>query len=209
MSIKVVLADDEGIIRESLKILLSVDRDIEVVKTFECGNDTLRYCLNNSVDVALLDIRMPNGDGVETTKEIVSSTGCKVIILTTFDEDEYIQKALEYGASGYLLKNTNPEEIINAIKVVDNGNCVLQNEVLEKVRDRSNFKNNINITNGNLTEREKEIIRSIANGLNNKQIAQVLFISEGTVKNYISSILNKCKLEHRTQIAIAYLKGEL
>lgn len=209
MSIKVILADDERIIRESLKILLSIDEDIDVVETFEGGNDALDYCTSNQVDIVLLDIRMPAGDGVTTTKEIVETTKAKVIILTTFDEDEYIQKALEYGASGYLLKNSNPEEIINAIKVVYNGNCVLQNGVLEKVKGTNTYNQEKEISNGNITEREKEIIKGISQGLNNKQISAKLFISEGTVKNYISSILDKCNLEHRTQIAIAYLKGEL
>lgn len=209
MGIKIILADDEGIIRESLKILLSIDKEIEVVDTFDNGEDACSYCLNNEVDVALLDIRMPKCDGVTATKEIIETTNTKVIILTTFDEDEYIQKALEYGAKGYLLKNTNPQEIINAIKVVQSGNCVLQNDILQKVKGGSSLNTEKEILNGNLTEREKEIVKSISKGLNNKQIAGELFISEGTVKNYISAILNKCKLEHRTQIAIAYLKGEI
>ena len=207
MKIRVILADDERIIRESLRILLAIDEEIEVVETFDNGEDAYKFTLNNEVDVALLDIRMPKGDGVTATKEIIESTSCKVIILTTFDEDEYIEKALEYGANGYLLKNTNPEEIIGAIKVVYNGNSVLQNDILNKVKGKKIFKEDMEISNDNLTDREKEIVKNISKGLNNKQIAKELFITEGTVKNYISSILMKCKLEHRTQIAIAYLKG--
>lgn len=208
MSIRVILADDEGIIRESLKILLSVDDEIEIVEAFENGENLSDYCNENDIDIALLDIRMPKCDGVTATKEIIDNTKTNVIILTTFDEDEYIQKALEYGAKGYLLKNTNPTEIINAIKVVHSGNCVLQSGVMDKLKVSESNKGDKEILNGDLTEREKEIIKSISKGFNNKQIGKELFISEGTVKNYISSILNKCKLEHRTQIAIAYLKGE-
>lgn len=209
MKIRVILADDEKIIRESLRILLAIDEEIEVVETFDNGEAAYKFALNNEVDVALLDIRMPKGDGVTATKDIIDGTSCKVIILTTFDEDEYIEKALEYGANGYLLKNTDPEEIIRAIKVVYSGNSVLQNDVLNKVKGNKIFKEDREISNDNLTDREKEIVKNISKGLNNKQIAKALFITEGTVKNYISSILMKCKLEHRTQIAIAYLKGEI
>lgn len=209
MSIKIVLADDDGLIRESLKIILSVDKEIEVLEVFQNGEGIANYCNKNKVDIALLDIRMPEVNGVEATKEIVSNSNTKVIILTTFDEDEYIREALNYGAKGYILKNTSPDKIIETIKVVHKGNCVIQDEVLSKITDKLS-KNEVagsKIDRSIFTERELEVMGSIADGLTNKEISKKLFISEGTVKNYITSLLDKTGLQHRTQIAIYYIKG--
>jgi len=209
MSIKMVLADDDALIRESLKILLSVDEEIEVLEAFENGEGVAKYCNENNIDIALLDVRMPKVNGVEATKEIVNVSDTKVIILTTFDEDQYIREALNYGAKGYLLKNTSPDKIIETIKMVHKGNCVIQDEVLSKITDKL-YKSEISgskIDRSIFTERELEIMEAIADGLTNKEISKKLFISEGTVKNYITSILDKTGLQHRTQIAIYYIKG--
>lgn len=209
MRIRVIIADDDGLIRESLKILLSVDEEIEVLAAFENGEGVVAFCNKNEVDVALLDIRMPKLNGVEATKEIVNGSNAKVIILTTFDEDDYIREALNYGAKGYLLKNTSPDKIIETIKVVYKGNCVIQDEVLSKISVKlsKNIEGGSNIDKSLFTEREFEVMTKIAEGLTNKEIAKALFISEGTVKNYITSILDKTGLQHRTQIAIYYIKG--
>lgn len=212
MAIKLILADDDELIRESLKIILSINEDLEVVQVFKNGEEALNFCLNNDVDIAVLDVRMPIMNGVEATKGIVSETKTKVIILTTFDEDEYITKALKYGAKGYILKNNSPDKIVDTIKMVYNGHSVMQDEVLEKIKgslDENREEREIKIDKSVFTEREIEIIKCIADGLSNKEIASTLFISEGTVKNYISSILNKTNLSHRTQIAIDYIKGNL
>lgn len=206
--IKVIIADDDDLIRESLKIILSIDDELDVVQGFKNGEEAMKYCLTNEVDIALLDVRMPIMNGVQATKEIASRTKTKVIILTTFDEDEYISKALKYGAKGYLLKNNPPDNIINTIKMVYKGNSVIQQEVLEKVTNNIFESNNTSINKDIFTEREIEIIKAISEGLSNKEIAGKLYISEGTVKNYISSILNKTNLSHRTQIAINYIKGK-
>lgn len=206
---KVIIADDDELIRESLKIILSQDSEIDIVGTFENGQGAVDYCKNNEVDVALLDIRMPAMNGVEATRRIVDNCHTAVIILTTFDEDDYIREALNYGAKGYLLKNTSPVKIIETIKVVNRGNCVLQPEVLNKISQKLNGRITPSqyFDDSKFTEREVEIIESIAEGLTNKDISRKLFISEGTVKNYISAILDKTGLEHRTQIAIYYLRG--
>ncbi|MGL5749921.1 MAG: response regulator transcription factor [Paraclostridium sp.] len=207
--IKVIIADDDDLIRESLKIILSIDEELDVIRSFKNGEEAMKHCLTNDVDIALLDVRMPIMNGVEATKDIASRTDTKVIILTTFDEDEYISKALKYGAKGYLLKNNPPENIINTIKMVYRGNSVIQQEVLEKVANNILESNNTSIPKTIFTEREIEVIKAIAEGLSNKEIAGKLYISEGTVKNYISSILSKTNLNHRTQIAIKYIKGTL
>lgn len=212
MGIKLILADDDELIRESLKIILSINEDLEVIGTFKNGEEALNFCVNNDVDVAVLDVRMPIMNGVDATKGIVEESNTKVIILTTFDEDEYITKALKYGAKGYILKNNSPDKIIDTIKMVYNGHSVMQDEVLEKIKvnlDENREIKGSKIDKSLFTEREIDIIECISEGLSNKEISNKLYISEGTVKNYISSILNKTSLSHRTQIAIYYIKGTL
>lgn len=209
MSIKILIADDDELIRESLKIILNMNEEFSVVATASNGLEAVKACLREEIDVALLDVRMPVMNGVEALKEIVSKCSTKTLILTTFDEDEYIKDALKYGAMGYLLKNNSPEKIKNAIYTVLNGNIVLQDTIIKKIMNPDK-ENQSNFDDKNkFTEREKEIIKLISEGLSNKEIAGNLHISEGTVKNYISSILDKTYLEHRTQIAIYYLKGLL
>lgn len=207
MTIKLLIADDDPLIRESLKIILGLDNDFEVLASVENGLLAADFCKRNEVDVALLDIRMPILNGVQAVKEISSSTKTKSLILTTFDDDEYIKEALKNGARGYLLKNNPPDRIKDAIRVVYSGNSVMQDEVLEKVKEGLNSSTANKIDWSMFTEREIDVIKAVAEGLSNKEISQKLFISEGTVKNYITSILDKTGLEHRTQIAIYYLKG--
>lgn len=207
MKIRVLIADDDSLIRESLKIILGMDDTIEIVAAVDNGLKAIEMCTQNIVDIALLDIRMPILNGVEAAKKIAENTSCKPLILTTFDEDEYIKDAIKNGAKGYILKNNSPEKIINAIKTVYSGNTVMQDEILDKIKEGLNYKKN-HIDESIFTERELDIIKSIAEGLSNKEISCKLFISEGTVKNYITNILSKTSLKHRTQIAIYYLKGD-
>ncbi|MFR1710489.1 MAG: response regulator [Clostridium sp.] len=208
MSISVLICDDDSLIRESLKIILSMDKDLNVVSICKNGIEATDYCLNNQVDVALLDIRMPKLNGVEATKKIFDNTSTKIIILTTFDEDEYISSALKNGAKGYLLKSNSPDTIINTIKVVHNGNGVIENKIIDRLVSTSS--NLFSKTCRDIfSRRELEIIELIADGLSNREISEKLFITEGTVKNYITNILTKTNLKHRTQIAVYYLKGEL
>ncbi|ENZ01242.1 hypothetical protein HMPREF1092_01950 [Clostridium thermobutyricum] len=202
MKINLVIADDDSLIRESLKIILGSDKEINIIGAFNDGLEALKYINENDVDIAVLDVRMPNLNGVETIKEIRNEK-TKSIVLTTFDEDEYIEKALKYGAKGYILKNTEPKQIIETIKMVYRGNSVIQEEVLEKIKYGLSIEEREDLSK--FTQREIEIIKEITNGLSNKEISKKLFISEGTVKNYITSILQKTNLEHRTQIAIKYL----
>lgn len=206
LPIKILIADDDPLIRESLKIIIGMDKDFEILATAENGQQALNFCINNPIDVALLDVQMPVMNGVEAIKEITSSTSSKCLILTTFDEDEYIKDAMNFGAKGYILKNNTPDKIKDAIKVVYNGSTVMQDIVMEKVM--GGFSK-ASIDTSCFTDRELDIMKAISEGLSNKEIAAKLFISEGTVKNYISNILDKTGLEHRTQIAIYYLKGKI
>lgn len=207
MSIRLVIGEDDDLIRESLKIILGANPNIEVLEAFPNGRETLEYVVRNEVDIALLDVRMPIMNGVLATKEISEKSNTKVIILTTFDEDEYIRSAISYGAKGYLLKNTPPDKIISAIEMVYDGNSVIQEEVLSKLSSNLDYKEKEEFDMTQFTEREIEIIKEISKGASNKEISSNLFISEGTVKNYITSILQKTGLSHRTQIAIKYLKS--
>lgn len=205
--INILIVDDDALIRESLKIILSMKKSINVLGTYENALLAMEECKKRSVDIVLLDVRMPIINGVEATKEFIKFNNTKVIILTTFDEDEYIREGVRNGASGYLLKNTPPEEIIHAIEMVHKGNNVYGKEIIDKLKE--SLENKCNINREHFTERELQIMELVSEGLSNREIACNLFISEGTVKNYISSILTKTSLSHRTQIAIYYLKGKI
>ncbi|WP_410767980.1 response regulator transcription factor [Fontibacillus sp. BL9] len=210
MKISVLIADDNSFIREGMRIILNTFDDFEVLATVGDGREAVDYCKEHEVDVALLDVRMPNMNGVEATRLLVEETKTKPLILTTFDDDEYIMDAIRFGAKGYLLKNNDPERICDAIKSVYHGHNVLQNVILDKLKSslgESRVPVAPQINAALFTERELEVMSRIAKGLSNKEISKELFISEGTVANYITSILNKTALEHRTQIAIYYLTG--
>lgn len=204
--IKVLICDDDSLIRESLKILLPLKGDIEIVGEASNGKEAIDFCLKNKVDVALVDVRMPILNGVDAIKEINKKTETKCLILTTFDEEEYINEAISYGTKGYILKNSSPEKIANAIASVHNETIVLNENLLEKLYDKEKNKE---FKKYDFTEREKDIIEAISEGLSNKEISKKLFLSEGTVRNYITNILEKTNLEHRTAIAVNYLKGNL
>ncbi|MBW5470400.1 response regulator [Brevibacillus formosus] len=228
MKIKVLIADDNSFIREGMKIILTSFAEFEVVGIVEDGVEAVTFCKQNEVDVALLDVRMPNMNGVEATRVLTTETTVRPLILTTFDDDEFVLEAIQAGARGYLLKNNDPNRIRDAIKSVYNNHHVLQDVVLDKIKMNLNTGKNATdtvsttaapkakaaipteskIDQSLFTERELDVMKQIAKGLSNKEIAKKLFISEGTVANYITSILNKTALEHRTQIAIYYLTGE-
>lgn len=204
-----------------MKIILSSFGDFEVVATVGDGEEAVAYCRDNDVDVALLDVRMPNKNGVEAARLLAAETNVKPLILTTFDDDEYILESVKAGARGYLLKNNDPERIRDAIKSVHGGHRVLQDVVLDKIASSLNAAPLAGqasssppeaagkIDRGLFTDRELDIMAHIAKGLSNKEISKKLFLSEGTTANYITSILNKTGLAHRTQIAIYYLTGEV
>ncbi|MED3199799.1 response regulator [Bacillus toyonensis] len=211
MKIKILIADDNSFIREGMKIILNTYEEFEVLATVNDGKEAVAYCKKHEVDIVLLDVRMPNMNGVEATKIICEETKTKSLILTTFDDDEYILDAVKNGAKGYLLKNNDPERIRDAIKGVYNGHTVMQDVVLDKIKSNlmESKEEECKIDKSLFTERELSIIALIAKGFSNKEISKQLFISEGTIANYITSVLGKTGLEHRTQIAIYYLTGKV
>jgi DNA-binding NarL/FixJ family response regulator len=209
MSINVLIADDEELITNSLKMILDYEDDINVLFVCQNGDEAYEKVLqNNDIHVVLMDIRMPVCDGVLSTKKILKvRPNIKIIILTTFNDDEYIFEALKNGAKGYLLKNIKADEIIKAIRIVHEGNLLVHPEVATKLSSMLKADNKKLIYNLNLSETEIEIIKLISDGLSNREIAKKIFLTEGTVKNKITDILSKLKLRDRTQIAIFYLKN--
>lgn len=203
MPIKIVIADDDALIRESLLIFFNSDERFDVIGSGCNGYEAVKLCLENDVDVALLDIRMPIMNGIEATAKIVADTRTRVLILTTFDDDDDIRNVFRNGASGYLLKNSPPEQIKNSVVTVHGGSNVIQDGVMNQLR---NPQKNLQEKLRKLTVREIDVVELIAKGLTNQEIAGILFITEGTVKNIVSQILNKLTLKHRTQIAIYYLE---
>lgn len=207
MPIKVLIADDDVLIREGLKIILQTDERFEVLACVENGLKAVEFCSREQVDVVLLDVRMPVLDGLQAAREISSKTAAKPLILTTFDDDSFIINAVKNGAKGYLLKGSSPSRIMDAIRIVHEGGTVMQDVAMDIIKNELSAGRKSNIPEGIFTDRELEIVTLIAKGFSNREIASTLFMSEGTIKNYISTILDKTGLEHRTQIAIYYLTG--
>ncbi|PJI08699.1 MULTISPECIES: response regulator [Clostridium] len=209
--IKVLIADDQSIIRDGLKLILDMEDDIEVIGLAANGDEALSLTEKLKPDVILMDIRMPRCDGVMGTKKISGAyPDVKIIILTTFLEDDYIFEALKYGAKGYLLKDVESDKLADSIRTIVNGGVLIDPAVAAKIvtglGNGSQSKKVESKITEELTGRETEIAKLIANGNTNKEIAKVLFISEGTVKNHVTNILSKLYLRDRTQIAL-YVKN--
>ena len=208
--IKVMIADDQELIRQSLQIVLSTHEDLKVVDAVENGFAVLESIKKEKPDVILMDIRMPEMDGVYCTKTVMEKyPDIKVIILTTFDDDEFVFSALKYGASGYLLKGVSMDELYRAICTVYNGGAMINPDIATKVfklfskMSMSNYAIQVDDSlSKDLTQAELKVIQQVGFGLSNKEIAQKLFLSEGTVRYYVSTVLSKLALRDRTQLAI-------
>ena len=208
--IKVLIVDDQELFRESLKVVLSVSENIRVTDAVSGVSQALRSAEQERPDVVLMDIRMPEMDGVQCTKAIKERyPEVKIIILTTFDDDEFVFSALKYGASGYLLKGISMDELDKAIHTVYKGGAMINPEIATKVVEQfsemaqSNYDIMIEAQNvEDITEAEWDIIKLVGWGLSNREIADKVMLSEGTVRNYISTILSKLNLRDRTQLAI-------
>jgi len=205
--INVIIADDQTILRDGLKTILETDMEIEVVGMASNGQEAFELCEKVQPDIVLMDVRMPVMNGVEATKAIKEKyPKVHILILTTFDDEEYILEAMANGAAGYLLKDIDGEKLIQAVKDTVNGNLMLPAKVAAKLaayvsKTMKKSKETLSTVKGNktddFTEREKEIIRLILEGKTNKEISNELFLSEGTVKNYISNIYSKIGAEDR------------
>lgn len=205
--IKVIIADDSDFVRDGMRIILQVDEDFDVIGCARNGKEAIEIAKENAPDIFLMDIQMPEMDGIEATKYIVENNLGKVLILTTFDDDELVQNALKNGAKGYLIKNHTPEHLKHMIKSVYNGTGVMEDTILKNLAKNTDIKAN-GFREEGYTAREMDIVKAVADGLSNKEIANKLFITEGTVKNYITSILAKENLSHRTALAVYYLTGK-
>ena len=210
---RVFIVDDQSLIRQGLKALLELEPDLQVVGEAENGQNALDLIetLQGTPlqpDVVMMDVRMPVMDGVAATREISDRfAGTKVLVLTTFDDDQYVATALRYGAIGYLLKDTPSEELAAAIRAVHKGYTQLGPGLVEKIMAKVPAAAPVPPASppsswDELTPREQEVLRMIAKGASNREIAKALFISEGTVKNHVTNILNRLNLRDRTQAAI-------
>jgi DNA-binding NarL/FixJ family response regulator len=209
MNIKILLVDDQSLFREALRTLLSAYSDFEIIGDASNGEEALRMVLQYSPDVVLMDLRMPVMDGVEATRRIVQmNKSTKVIVLTTFDDDENVFEGLRAGAVGYLLKDVSSDKLTEAIRAANQGEYFLVPSITAKVVSefsrisRPTPKNTDTFLPDPLSPREIEIIRLVATGASNKEIAEKLVISEGTVKNHLSSILSKLSVRDRMQAVL-------
>ncbi len=201
--IKLAIVDDQSLMRDGLKIILSQYDDIDVVALGEDGKEAVELCRKYRIDVMLLDIRMPKLNGVEAVKEIRRfNQDIKLLMLTTFFDEDYIVEAIGQGANGYLFKDIEYEQLITNIRDVYAGEYMMPGKVAQVLAKKliNQEKRKDEIKHYHLTQRELEIIDLIKDGFTNKQIANALFISEGTVKNYISSIYNKTNMSDRTSL---------
>ncbi|QLE47422.1 response regulator transcription factor [Nostoc sp. C057] len=204
--IQILLVDDQHLIRQGLKSMLESNAEIQVIGEAENGQRALEQIPTLQPDIVLMDVRMPVMDGVATTKAIAQQyPDIKVLVLTTFDDDEYVFQAMQVGAKGYLLKDTEPDELMLAIRAVYKGQTLLGPGLFEKAL----IPIAVPVPSvepppelAQLTPRELDVLRLIASGANNREIAESLFLSENTVKNYVTNILSRLSLRDRTQAAL-------
>ena len=211
MTTRVLLADDQELVRAGFRMILETQGDIEVVGDAGDGVQAVAATRRLQPDVVLMDIRMPNLDGLQATKQIVAAgSASRVLILTTFDLDEYVYQALAAGASGFLLKNAPPEQLISAVRVVAAGDGLLAPSITRRVIERFTRLPPPGGTDAvaGLTAREREVLKLIARGLSNAEIAAELVVSDATVKSHVAHLLSKLQLRDRVQaVVLAYESG--
>jgi len=210
--IRVAVVDDQPLLLQGLSMIVSAEPDMEMCWTAGNGAEALFKVAESKPDLILMDIRMPVMNGVLATEQIkATDPNIHILILTTFMEDDDIFESLKLGASGYLLKDATPETIVEAIRKAMAGGTVIEPQVASKLLKhlKSNHDSKHDEIIEKLTSRELEIARAIADGLSNKEIASNLFVSEGTVKNHLTNILEKLELRDRTQLAIVIIKNDL
>jgi DNA-binding NarL/FixJ family response regulator len=213
VSIRVLLADDQAMVRAGFRMILGSEPDIEVVGEAESGEQAAAATRRLRPDVVLMDIQMPGGDGLQATRRITESPELtsRVVILTTFERDEYVFEAMQSGASGFLLKNAPPEELIHAVRVVAAGDALLAPSVTRRIIEqfaRRPVEPEVRARLESLTQREREVLVMLARGNSNAELAAELFVTEGTIKTHVSSLLAKLGLRDRVQaVVLAYESG--
>ena len=205
---RVLVIDDDMLVAISLKTILESDSEVSVVATGNSGEEAIRLYREHKPDILLMDIQMAGMSGLEAGEQILAEDEhAKILYLTTFMDDEYIVKALSLGAKGYILKQ-NFDGIIPALRAVYGGQNVFGEDIVEKLPELMHPKIRFDYESYDISEKEQEIIEEVAAGYSNKEIASRLYLSEGTVRNYISTILEKLSLRDRTQLAIFYYKNK-
>ena len=202
---RLVVVDDDQIVAISLKTILEADEEIDVVACGNDGEDAIMLYEREKPDILLMDIQMKNVSGLSAAEEIMKKdSDAKILLLTTFSDDEYIVKALDIGVKGYILKQ-DFDGIVPAVKAVFRGQSVFGGEIVSKIPVLSSTKSEFDFAAYDIGQKEQEVIAQVALGKSNREIAETLFLSEGTVRNYISSVLEKLSLRDRTQLAVFYL----
>ncbi len=213
--IRVAIADDQELVRAGFAMVINSQKDMQVVAQASNGNEIVEVASKENPDVILMDVRMPNMDGLEATRKILqedANSNTHIIILTTFDLDEYVMAAIHTGASGFLLKDTEPETLLNSIRTVYQGNAIIAptatKRLIESMISKPSNENAYNSYLNDLTDREREVLIEIAHGLSNQEIADKLFISLPTVKTHVAHILGKIDARDRVQaVVFAYENG--
>lgn len=209
--IEVLLADDQAMIRSGIKLILESEDDLTVVAEAEDGAEAVRLAQRTRPDVVLMDVRMPRMDGLEATRRIAEADlGIRIIVLTTFDLDDYVYGALQAGASGFLLKDAGGDQLVDAVRVVASGDALIAPSVTKRLIGEFVRRHDAPEVIGldDLTSRELDVLRQLARGLSNAEIADALFVSETTVKTHVSHILTKLSLRDRVQaVVVAYESG--
>jgi DNA-binding NarL/FixJ family response regulator len=209
LTTRVLIADDQALVRSGFRLVVETRPDLDVIGEAENGEQAVALARELDPDVILMDIRMPGLDGIEATRQIVASgSAARILVLTTFDFDEYVYAAIRAGASGFLLKDVRPTDLVDAIRLVANGNALLgptvTRRLLERFADsRHDDGEQTSAAIDSLTEREQEILRLLARGLSNAELAEKLVVSETTVKTHVSNVLRKLGVRDRVQAVIA------
>jgi DNA-binding NarL/FixJ family response regulator len=210
--IRILIADDEALVRGGLRMILDAQPDFEVVGEASDGRNALSMVAELAPDLVLMDIRMPGLDGLETTRRLLTEAGPKVLVLTTFDLDEYVYEAIRAGASGFLLKTAPPEQLVGGVRAVMAGDALLSPQITRRLLDRFIQRPPPSARRppelADLSPRELEVLRLIADGHSNAEIAAALFLTEATVKTHVNHILTKLRVRDRVQaVGLAYRTG--
>ncbi|MBP6209921.1 MAG: response regulator transcription factor [Anaerolineales bacterium] len=209
---KILLCDDQAVIRDGLEMLLNLEKDFQVIGAAQDGAEAVELAAQKQPDLILMDLKMPIMNGIEATREIHTKfPNIKILVLTTYDDDEWVFDAIRAGAAGYLLKDTPRQKIVEAIRGTVEGKSFLDPAIAGKLLNQVASKQTqpTSILTGKLTERELDVLRLIAKGINNSDIAVQLHLSEGTVRNHVSAILEKLGVSDRTQAAVIAIQHGL